>query len=596
MKSLAYLNKYFVKYRLRFALGIIFIIVSSVFNILMPRKIKEGVDEIQKLAADKDKLANIDSQEILYLALGIGGAYVLFSFIKGFFLFLTRQTIIVMSRLIEYDLKNEIYEQYQNLSTSFYKRKNTGDLMNRISEDVSKVRMYLGPAVMYTINLLFMFIFSLVSMLMVSPELTLYVLSPLPIMSVMIYYVSKTMNKRSEMVQVQQSHLSTMAQEAFSGIRVLKAFRGSERFAEEFDEACEDYKTRSLSRVKVEALFMPTIIILIGLSTIVAIYVGGLKTMNGEITVGDMVMFVIYVNMLTWPFASVGWVTSIVQRAAASQKRINEFLLEKPEITNTNTGESVIEGNITFKDVSFTYPDSGIQALNNISFDLKPGKTLAIIGRTGSGKSTIANLVCRLYDTSSGSVLIDGKDIASINLNDLRSQIGYVPQEVFLFSDTISENIAFGLKDASDHEMIKEAARKADLLSNIMGFQNQFDTILGERGITLSGGQKQRLSIARALIKDPKILIFDDCLSAVDTETEETILKSLREETVGKTAIIISHRVSSVKDADYIIVLDAGELVEEGSHDDLMKAQGVYHMLFNKQLIEEQKKPSKVGN
>ncbi len=562
----------------------------------MPRKIKEGVDELEKIAASKDKLADIDSTEILYLALGIGGAYMLFSIIKGFFLFLTRQTIIVMSRLIEYDLKNEIYEQYQNLSTSFYKRNNTGDLMNRISEDVSKVRMYLGPAVMYTINLLFMFILALVSMLMVSPELTLYVLSPLPIMSVLIYYVSKTMNKRSETVQIQQSQLSTMAQETFSGIRVLKAFRGSERFAKEFDNACEDYKTKSLSRVKVEALFMPTIIVLIGLSTIVAIYVGGLKTMNGEITVGDMVMFVIYVNMLTWPFASVGWVTSIVQRAAASQKRINEFLLEKPEIVNTNSGKSTVKGNISFKNVSFVYPDSGIQALKNVSFNLEAGKTLAIIGRTGSGKSTIANLVCRLYDTDSGSVLIDGRNITDVNLNDLRSQIGYVPQEVFLFSDTISENIAFGLKDSSDHEMIKEAARKADLLSNIMNFQNQFDTILGERGITLSGGQKQRLSIARALIKDPKILIFDDCLSAVDTETEETILKSLREETVGKTAIIISHRVSSVKDADYIIVLDEGELIEEGSHDELMNSQGVYYTLFNKQLIEEQKKPSKVGN
>ena len=594
MKPLRYLDKYFVKYKWRFLLGILFLGISNAFNVFMPQQIKEATNGMKEVIQSSGASGDMDTLWIVGLT--FGGFYILLSLLKGIFLFLTRQTIIVMSRYIEYDLKNEVYNQYQRLSLSFFKRNNTGDLMNRISEDVSKVRMYLGPAVMYSINLVFLSVFTISMMLSVDVELTLIVLAPLPVMSVIIYFVSRTMNRKSEQVQVQQSHLSTLAQEAFSGITVLKSFHRQESFAKEFEAECNEYKRRSLSLVSVEALFMPSIILLIGLSTILTIYVGGMKAMSGAISVGDVVAFVMYVNLLTWPFASIGWVTSIIQRAAASQARINEFLDEEPEIENTQEANSSIQGEVAFDNVSFTYADSGIRALDGVSFRINAGQSLAIIGRTGSGKSTIANLLCRLYDSDSGQVKIDGQPIQDLNLHDLRTQIGYVPQEVFLFSDTIANNIAFGLKEDTDSSLIQEAAKKADLLENILSFQDGFETILGERGITLSGGQKQRVSIARAIIKEPQILIFDDCLSAVDTETEENILRSLRDEMKGKTTVIISHRVSSVRNADHIIVLDEGKVVESGDHKTLIASKGLYFDLFQKQLDEEQKKDVTLGN
>ncbi|MGB6036876.1 MAG: ABC transporter ATP-binding protein, partial [Cryomorphaceae bacterium] len=512
------------------------------------------------------------------------------SVLKGVFLFFTRQTIIVMSRLIEFDLKNEVFDHYQKLTLAFYRRNNTGDLMNRISEDVSQVRMYLGPAIMYSINLVVLAVLAIGAMLRVNVELTLYVLLPLPLLSVSIYYVSKIINQRSERVQRQQSRLSTLTQEAFSGIRVLKAYNRQNFIQKDFTRECNTYKVLSLSQVKVDALFMPAIILLIGLSTIITIYVGGIKAIQGEITIGNIAEFVIYVNMLTWPFASVGWVTSLVQRAAASQERINEFLHTEPEIANPKAEKDEISGKIDFRNVSFIYPDSGIEALNNVSFSIPKGSTLAIIGRTGSGKSTIANLICRNFDVNEGQLLIDNQPINSLNLESLRSSIGYVPQDVFLFSDSIANNIGFGLnpEDISP-EIIIKAAERAYVKHNIDEFPKKFETILGERGINLSGGQKQRVSIARAIAKEPNILIFDDCLSAVDTETEEIILGNLREIMKGKTTLLISHRVSTVKLADQIIVLDHGKVVEKGSHEELLSIDGEYRDLYQKQLLEEKK-------
>jgi ATP-binding cassette subfamily B multidrug efflux pump len=592
MKALFYLNKYFLKYKWRLLLGVIFVSISSAFGVLMPREIGHAIDfighEITKLSGSDAKDA---SSTIIQFALGAAAIYMGLAIAKGIFLFFTRQTIIIMSRYIEYDLKNEVYAHYQKLDTAFYKRNNTGDLMNRISEDISRVRMYLGPAIMYTINLFVLFILVVTAMVNINAELTLYVLIPLPIMSVTIYYVSNIINRRSEAVQRQQSNLSTYVQEAFSGIRVLKAYNKEASSQADFAGESENYKKRSLHLVMVNALFFPAILLLIGLSTILAIYIGGVKAINGEgISMGDIAQFVIYVNMLTWPFASVGWVTSLVQRAAASQERINEFLQQEPEIENPNTPEQEIEGKIEFKNVSFVYPDSGIKALNDLSFTLEQGKTLAVIGHTGSGKSTIAGLICRQYDASSGSILIDDQAITTINLNSLRSNVGYVPQEVFLFSDTIANNIAFGLKTEEIKQgSIENAAKDAAIFDNIMAFNDQFETVLGERGITLSGGQKQRVSIARALIKSPHILIFDDCLSAVDTETEETILNNLKRIMDNRTSIIISHRVSSVKHADHIIVLEEGKISEEGNHSDLIDKKGIYFDLYEKQLLEDEK-------
>ena len=589
MKSLAYLNKYLIKYKWRLLLGTIFITASNYFGVEMPRLVKKAVDLFEKKlgAIQSSSLTDLDKSDILDGALYLALIYVGYSLVRGFFVFLNRQTIIIMSRLIEYDLKNEIYSHYQKLTPAFYKQHNTGDLMNRISEDVSKVRMYLGPAIMYSINLLVLSGLTIYYMVSVNLELTLYALAPLPIMTVLIYYISKIMNKRSEEVQVQQSLISTFVQESFSGIRVVKAYNMQKSLNASFLEEAGEYRTRSMKLATINAFFFPVIVLLIGVSTVLTIYIGGLKANEGIITNGDIAAFVIYVNMLTWPFASIGWVTSMVQRAAASQKRINEFLKQQPEIFSKEGAQEMKAGDIVFENVSFVYPNSGIKALQNISFTLPEGKTLGIIGETGSGKSTVANMIARLYDVNSGLIKIGDVEIENIDLNQLRNSIGYVPQDAFLFSDTIANNIKFGLNqlDENSGELMNQAAKDAHIYSNIMDFEKGFETIVGERGITLSGGQKQRVSIARAIIKHPEILIFDDCLSAVDTETEDIILRNLKRIMKGKTSVIISHRISSLEHADLILVMNEGKVIEQGNHDELMAMDGYYASLNEKQKI-----------
>ena len=585
MGSLKHINKYLYKYRLRLLLGVLFVGISNYFAVTAVPYIRLTIDYLKTV-----KEQNIPSEES-YHQLLIYGLYTLgYAFLSGFFLFLMRQTIIVMSRLIEYDLKNEMYAHYQKLDTAFYKRNNTGDLMNRISEDVGRVRMYIGPAIMYILNTSFLFMFTITEMISVDIKLTLFVLIPLPLLAISIYYVSNTINKKSTKVQEQLSGITTHTQEAFSGIRVLKAYGREKKSIADFETQSTTYKNLTMGLVKVESLFQPFMILLIGLSTLFTIYIGGMQAIDGKITYGNIAEFIVYVNRLTWPIASLGWVTSLIQRAAASQTRINEFLHTVPEIVSQTTAVEAIKGDIEFKNVTFIYPDSGIKALNNVSFSIPKGKTLAIIGRTGSGKSTIANLICRLYDVESGELLVDHKNIKNIPLAALRSQIGYAPQEVILFSDTITHNIAFSIdKELQKEEAIIQAAKDAAIYSNIISFKDQFETVVGERGITLSGGQKQRISIARAIIKQPQIMIFDDCLSAVDTETEEEILGNLKKIMTGKTSLIISHRISTVKNADNIIVIDKGELIESGSHQQLIEKQGAYFELHKMQLLEEEK-------
>jgi len=597
MKELAYLNKHFSNYKTHLFGGIVFVAISNLFAIFPAQVIRYAIDFVQDTLSVypafntpefADAYKNILTQAILLFSVLV----ISLSVLKGFFMYLMRQTIIVMSRHIEFDMKNEIFDKYQRLHMAFYKSNNTGDLMNRISEDVSRVRMYVGPAIMYTINLIVLFVMVIFTMWKVNPTLTAYVLTPLPILSILIYWVSREINKRSEAVQAKLSDLSTFVQEAFSGIRVMKAYNRLDEKEHEFSEHCNDYKATNLGLVKVNALFMPAMILLIGLSTILTIYIGGQLTMQGKISPGNIAEFVIYVNMLTWPVASVGWVTSLVQRAAASQKRINEFLQAEIDIVNTSHESYEPKGQLQFINVSFRYPESGVQALNDVSFTVNPGESLAIVGHTGSGKSTLANLICRLYDADSGQVLVDGENIQQINLNAYRSAIGYVPQEVFLFSDTISNNISFSTSISDDNvEAVSRAASNAQVAKNIEGFPKGYDTRVGERGITLSGGQKQRISIARAIIKEPKILIFDDCLSAVDTETEEKILSNLKPIMKGKTTVIISHRVSSVKHCDNIIVLEDGVILEQGKHDELIAKKGVYFEINEQQQLETMQTP-----
>lgn len=585
MKELAYLNKYLFKYKGRLLLGTLFIIVSNIFIVLMPEILKDATNSIKRVL---DNIESYTSEDIASIAINLGLLFMLYALSNGVFLFLTRQTIIIMSRLIEYDLKNEIYDKYQRLSMSFYKRNNTGDLMNRISEDVGKVRMYLGPAIMYTINVVVLIIMVVSFMIKISPLLTLYVLIPLPIMSLLVYKVSYRINKKSEVTQIQQSKLSTFVQETFSGIRVLKAYNREYFFKNEFEQESRNYKMASLNLAKTNALFIPVIVSLIGLSTVIIVYFGGLKSINGELSIGEILQFIFYINMLTWPIASIGWVTSLIQRAAASQKRVNEFLQENPEITDQENSIEFKSGKIIFDNVCFTYSNTNTEALKNVSFEIEKGKTLAITGKTGSGKSTLANLICRLFDVTTGEVSIDGMNVKSIQKKSLRTNIGYVPQEVFLFSDTIANNIAFGNKSGkSNNNEVEIAAKKAAVYDNIIQFEQGFDTVIGERGITLSGGQKQRISIARAIVNNPEILIFDDCLSAVDTKTEEAILSNLKEIMNNKTSIIISHRISSIKNADYIIVLDNGFISEKGTHSELINNKGYYSTTFKKQLLEE---------
>ena len=582
MKALSYLNKYFVKYKWRMLLGILFIICSNYFGVKMPLFVKTAVDGI--MSAQQVEGLN----DALLLSLQIGGIYMLLSLGKGFFLFLTRQTIIVTSRYIEFDLKNEIYNQYQRLSYNFYKKNNTGDIMNRISEDVTQVRQYLGPGIMYTINLAVLFTLVISEMIAINGQLTLFVLLPLPLMSVIIYKVSSKMNTMSAEVQKQQSFISTLVQESFSGIRVLKAYTQEDQNRTNFDENTEKYKDKQMKLVLINSLFMPTIILLIGLSTILAIYLGGLMTYTGELTLGEILAFIIFVNLLTWPFASVGWVTSIIQRASASQERINEFLQESPEIVNDNHGDFTFQGKIEFKKVSYTYPNSGIKALDDISFFVNKGETLGIVGSTGSGKTTILNLLMRQFDPDSGSIFIDGIDLKEVNLDALRNQSAVIPQEVFLFSDTIANNIKFGSTDPNiTREAIEESTKKSHVHHNIIDFPDGFDTLLGERGVNLSGGQKQRVSIARALLRNPKLLLMDDCFSAVDTETEEIILSNLAKEIGHKTALIVSHRISSLRNADTIIVLDGHQISEKGTHEELIEIGKIYAEMYERQLAEE---------
>lgn len=592
MKELAYLNHHFKKYKWHLIGGIFFVSISNMFAIFPAQIIRYAIDFVQDTLMtfpifDAEGLRENYEAILTKAVLLFSGLTLILALLKGFFLFLTRQTIIVMSRHIEFDMKNDIFNKYQELSMAFYKRNNTGDMMNRISEDVGRVRMYVGPAIMYTINLVVLFVMVILTMWNVNSELTIYVLTPLPILSVLIYWVSKQINKKSERVQAKLSDLSTFVQEAFSGIRVIKAYNRLPEREHEFTVHCNDYKDTSLELVKVNALFMPAMVLLIGLSTILTIYIGGRLTIEGKITPGNIAEFVIYVNMLTWPVASVGWVTSLVQRAAASQKRINEFMNADNEIENPTDAHFETKGHVVFENVDFVYPDSGVQALKQVSFEVEPGKSMAIIGRTGSGKSTIANLICRLYDLNTGKITIDGTEINTLNLGEYRSSIGYVPQDVFLFSDTINNNISFSTMIAdTNREAVEKAAKDAYVHSNIVNFPKGYETRVGERGITLSGGQKQRISIARAIIKEPKILIFDDCLSAVDTETEEKILNNLNDLMEGKTTIIISHRVSSVKHCDNIIVLDDGEIIEQGSHQELITKKGVYFDIHEQQQLE----------
>ena len=594
MKALFALNKYFWKYRLRLGLGVVFVVVSNLFSIYPIQVIRIAFDSVLNTVKWYGVLDGLEMQNDVYQQ--ITSALIFFSLLviglslaKGFFLFLTRMTIIVMSRLIEYDMKNEIFDQYQNLSLSFYKQNNTGDLMNRISEDVSKVRMYFGPAIMYTINLFVLFTLVIYTMLQVNVKLTIYVLTPLPLLTISIYYASKIINKKSEKVQRQLSRITTFAQEAFSGIRVIKAYtqQGSKNII--FEGELEAYREKTLELVKVNAVFMPLMILMIGLSTILTIFIGGKLAIAGEISLGNIAEFVIYVNMLTWPVASLGWVTSLVQRAAASQERINEFLLAIPDIKNTGTSKEAIKGDIEFKNVSFTYPNSNIVALKNVSFKINAGESLAILGRTGSGKSTIASLLVRLYDVDKGEIIIDGKNIKDIDINVLRQSFGTVPQEVFLFSESIANNIAFGkIKTVADNSEVEQAAKLAEIYTDISEIPEGFETKVGERGVTLSGGQKQRLSIARAIMSNPKLFIFDDCLSAVDTETENRIISNLKSVMSQTTSIIITHRVSSSIGSNKIIVLDHGEIVETGTHSQLITQKGFYADSYEKQLLTKE--------
>lgn len=592
MKELSHLNKYLYKYKHLLLLGLLFLVISNYFAVWPARVVRYALDYVTESFTlyrvfEGGDLSSFIFSELETGVLILGALMILMALLRGFFLFLVRQTIIVMSRKVEYDLKNEIYEQYQSLPLSFYRRNNTGDLMNRISEDVSRVRMYLGPAIMYGVNLLILFPMVIYQMLRVNTELTLYALLPLPLLSVGIYFVNNIINKRSEEIQRSLSNLSTFVQEAFSGIRVIKSFVRESDSARTFLKESEDYKHKSLKLIFVNALFFPLIMALIGLSVILTIYIGGSQVIQGQISYGNIAEFVIYVNMLTWPVTSLGWITSIIQRAAASQKRINEFLKEENSIVSTENIVADIAGDISFKNVSFTYPDSGIVALKDINFEVKAGESIAIIGTTGSGKSTIANLISRMYDASTGDISVDSRDIRSFNLSSLRTQIGYVPQDIFLFSDTIEDNIAFG-GDNITKERIVQAAKDADLYKNIEDFPDGFKTMLGERGITLSGGQKQRTSIARAIVRNPSILILDDALSAVDTNTENTILNSLARIMKGRTSVIISHRVSSAKLADKIIVLDDGYIIEQGTNESLLAKNGVYKELYEKQLQQEE--------
>jgi len=583
LKALKYINKYFLKYKWRLLIGILITILSKLLALKVPQIVGDSLNIVENYQNGKITDIKAVEDELLVNVLLIIGVAVL----AGFFTFLMRQTIIVTSRLIEFDLKNEIYQQYQRLSLNFYKKNRTGDLMNRISEDVSKVRMYVGPAVMYSMNMIVLIFVGFTQMINIDVKLTMYTLLPFPILSISIFTLSKVIHKRSSIVQEYLSKLTTFNQEFFSGISVVKSYSIENSIIKDFDEIADKSKEKNIHLQEANALFFPLMVLLIGLSNIIVIYIGGQQYINDEIQIGTIIEFMLYVNILTWPVAVVGWVTSMIQQAEASQVRINEFLNQVPEIQNYNTAPTLLKGKVNFKDVTFTYDDTNITALKNITFSAEVGETVAFLGKTGSGKSTIIELIARLYETKQGTISLDDQPIETTNLNDIRNQIGFVPQDPFLFSESIGNNIKFGKEKATKEEII-QAAKNAVVHENIIEFPNGYQTILGERGLTLSGGQKQRVSIARAIIKNPKILIFDDCLSAVDTETEERILTNLEQVSKNKTTFIISHRVSSAKNADKIIILDAGEIIQQGTHNQLITTKGYYKDLYEQQLLEKE--------
>ena len=592
MKALAHLNKYLVKYKWYLILGTLFTIVSNLFGIIPAQLVRYALDLVKDtldvyFLFEGSKIQSSFYDIFAFSILLYGMLILAMALLKGVFLFMVRQTLIVMSRHIEFDLKNEIYAHYQTLPLSFYRRHNTGDLMARISEDVSKVRMYVGPSIMYGINLITLFILVISYMVSVNAKLTFYVLLPLPVLSLSIYYVNNIIMKRSEALQAQLSSVSTFVQESFSGIRVVKAFVREREQLRHFINQSNDYRNKSLGLTLVDSLFYPFIVVLVGLSNILVVYIGGQEIMAGRLTPGNITEFILYVSMLTWPVMALGWTTSQTQRAAASQVRINEFLTTKTDIVSEKNTVRDIQGAIRFDNVSFVYPDTGIKAIKHFNLSVKAGETVAILGTTGSGKSTVASLLTRLYDPTEGQILVDGVPLKEYNLQSLRSQTGYVPQDVFLFSDSIAQNLAFGTTGLP-FSKIEQAAKDADLYTNIIDFPEGFDTKVGERGITLSGGQKQRLSIARAIARDPKILILDDCLSAVDTQTENTILSNLQRIMQDRTSVIISHRVSSAKLADFIVVLNDGEIIEQGTHAELLERNGAYKELYDKQLQGEE--------
>lgn len=602
MKALRSLNKYFFRYKWHLILGSFFVVLSNVFGVFPAQVVRHAFDLVKENIfmynltdgfALQSAIFNFFAQILLIFA----GVIVAMALIKGFFMVMMRQTIIVMSRHIEYDLKNDIYDHFQQLSLAYFRRNNTGDLMARITEDVGKVRLYLGPAVMYTINLSSLIILVVSIMLTVNVKLTLFVLIPLPILAGAIYYVNSIIQNKSLLIQGQLSRITTFVQEMFSGIRVIKAFTSESPVSSQFKEECENYRQKSMGLVLVNSLFFPIIILLIGFSTLLTLYVGGLEVMAGNITAGNIAEFFIYVNLLTWPVASIGWVTSIVQRAAASQARINHLWDQPPDIVSDENKQINLKGNVNFNRVEFTYPDTGIKALKDLDLHVKAGEKVGIIGNTGSGKSTVANMLLRLYDPTNGSIEYEGVDLSRLDPGHFRKQIGYVPQDDFLFSDTISNNLLFGYhtdfdwKNSEDkdriYSLLREVTEITDVKKDILQFPKGFETKLGERGITLSGGQKQRVSIARALISDPRLLILDDCFAAVDTHTEAKILQRLGEYMDRRTVFIISHRVSTVKNADKIIVLDQGEVVEQGDHHKLMGEEGYYYDLYQKQMLEK---------
>ncbi|MEN8901011.1 MAG: ABC transporter ATP-binding protein [Nonlabens sp.] len=585
MKELKKLNKLFAKYKWQLIGGIIVTIISRVLSLILPKYVGKIINLLNEYSsATEAQKETIGDDLTIYIYYILGS-----TLLAAVLTFIMRQLIIVVSRHLEYDLKNVVYQQYQRLSLGFYKQNRTGDLMNRISEDVSKVRMYMGHAIMYSINMLTLFAVVIPAMINTAPSLAVYTIIPLPILSVAIYVISREINKRSTLVQEYLSNLNTISQESFSGISVIKAYNLAPLMTEQFTHVANDSKDKNIDLARIQALFFPLMVLLIGLSNIMVIYVGGQQVIDGTIEVGTIPEFLIYVNMLTWPVAIVGWVTNMIQQAEASQKRINEFLDIDPTIKNLKETTTPIQGSISFNNVNFIYEDTNIHALKDVSFEIEAGKTLAILGKTGSGKSTILELIGRLYDIENGSLKVDNREIRDLNLDNLRSAIGYVPQDAFLFSETIGSNIAFGKKDATQEE-IEKAAKNAVVHKNIANFTKGYETVLGERGITLSGGQKQRVSIARAIIKEPQILLFDDCLSAVDTETEEKILNNLKKVTKDTTTIIVSHRVSSAKNADQIIVLDNGKIIERGNHESLLNNNGYYAELFANQMLEEEEK------